>query len=206
MLAPVVLSMVFAAATEEPEILPPDYADVEPRRFRYRASSLLAGVRGTFTFYDSPTCGDIASCPPGPVLGFSSEFGTRSARLLLETYTAPVPYFPGDIVVIEALNFGFGGLFGNERFRGGATLVTGAFTLLGVDGRFLAAPWTGRRGGRHGIEIRVGTTWWLPLHVGIHYRWFPAALNRRRSSPANVVARPAKGRYPGRDALPASGA
>jgi hypothetical protein len=192
--APVLLSMIFAAAPQEPQTLPPDYGEVEPRRFRYRASSMLVGLRGTFTFVDSPTCETIASCPPGAVLGFSSELGTRSARLLLETYTAPVPYFPGDIAVVEALNFGLGGLFGNERFRGGVTLFTGVFTLVGTDARFLAAPWTGRRGGRHGIEMRVGTTWWLPLHVGIHYRWFPAALNRRRvSSPTAARVRPTRG-------------
>lgn len=162
--------------------LPPDRSELEPKRFRYRASSLVVGPRATLTFFESPPCRYLGECPPGIVLGFSAEAGSRRARVLVELNTAPIPYFAGDVAVVEGINAGVGGLFGNESFRGGAMVSIGYAALAGGDARFVAAPWVDRRGGRHGIEVRVGGTWWGALHIGLHYRWFPRVLNRQPRS------------------------
>jgi hypothetical protein len=172
-----ILSILLATAAAAPA-LPPDRAQIEPQPFRYRASSLVVGPRGTFTFFDSPPCRYLGACPPGVVLGFSSEFGSRIARVLIELNTAPIPYFSGDVAVVEGINLHAGGMFGNERFRGGVTASTGYAALVGGDARFVAAPWVDAQGGRHGIEVRVGGNWWGAFHVGLHYRWFPRLLNR----------------------------
>ena len=174
------LAMLAAAPPEE---LPPEHATIDPKRFRYRAASLVVGPRVTFPFVGP--CASVYDCPPGALVGFSAEAGSRLARLLVELYSAPVPYFSGDVAVVEGINLGVGGLFGDERFRGGATLVLGYSTFVAGDVRFLAAPWVGRRGGRHGLEARAGVAWFGVVHVGLHYRWFPAALNRYRERPTS---------------------
>jgi hypothetical protein len=46
-----------------------------------------------------------------------------------------------------------------------------------------ASPWVGRRGHRHGIDLRVSTSVFQPLGIALSYRWYPRLLDRRYNAP-----------------------
>lgn len=155
-----------------------DLATYEPRRFRYRGTSFGFGVR---TVARPAYCRSLREgCTLSPLLAATSEFGSTHARLVVELFSAPVDYWEIDFgFPPPAIALAVGGLFGNEKVRGGL-LATGGYYWWGVDARLMITPWRTARGGRHGLELAVG--WGLQdfLSAAISYRWFPARLNHRR--------------------------
>jgi hypothetical protein len=171
--AALVLSTVLGWApstTAEPG-LPPTRADLEPRRFRLRTGSFEIGVgwRAEFGFFSA--C-DIPLCGFGPRVGFDVELGSRAARMLVGGYTAPLPYFFGDVAMIE-----FGALFGGPKVRAGLT-ANGGFMDVGVSVVLRVSPWVGHRGHRHGLDFRVSTSAVMPFGAAITYRFYPRKLDR----------------------------
>jgi len=181
MLSTIALLATLALGPEQ--ALPPSRAELEPRRFRLRTGSLELGVGWRPTLSSDgeypPPCGFNALCGVTPRLGFDFEFGSRAVRLLIGSYRAPVPIFPGDIMVIEAYMIEAGVLFGNEKIRAGVVGNGGAAVNAGGALIVRASPWVDRRGHRHGLDLRVSTSIFAPLGVALSYRWYPRKLDRR---------------------------
>lgn len=182
MLQTLALLGTLALAPGSTEALPPERAEVEPKRFRLRTGSLEIGVgwRPTLSSYlDEPLpCGYNIACGVTPRIGFDFELGSRSARLVLGSYHAPIPLFNGDLAVIEAFIVEAGALFGGPRFRAGVVGGGGAATNFGGALIVRASPWIDRRGHRHGLDLRISTSWFQPLGIALSYRWYPRKLDR----------------------------
>jgi hypothetical protein len=157
-------------------------AESKPRRFRLQTASMEIGVGWRPEFYGTPNspppCGLNVLCGVTPRVGFDAEFGTRAARLVVGGYTAPIPYFVG-VVALEALMFDAGGLFGGPKVRAGLLLDFGAINV-GGSAVLRVSPWVDRRGHRHGFDLRVSGSLWIPFGVALAYRWYPRKLDRQR--------------------------
>lgn len=156
---------------------PPERSDIEPDRFRLRTGSLEIGAAWRPELY-LPVCGENPLCGFTPRLGFDLELGSRAVRLLTGVYTAPVPTFSVDLASIEAFMVEVGVLFGGPRIRAGLALDHGAINVGGALVLRLS-PWVDQRGHRHGLDLRVTTSIFQPLGVGISYRWYPRKLERK---------------------------
>jgi hypothetical protein len=165
-------------------------ADVEPQRFRLRTGRMYLGARWkpilsvpSWARQTAP-CGLNVACGVSPQLGFDLELGSRAARLLLGTYTAPLFWFNAgrDVALAEFFILEIGGLFGGPNVRAGVSMRTGAILAVGGTALLRVTPLVGPRGGRHGFELRVGTGFFdEPLSVGLNYAWHPARLERKRA-------------------------
>jgi hypothetical protein len=151
--------------------LPPARADLEPKRFRLRTGSFEIGVgwRAELGFYDP--C-EFPGCGFGPRVGFDVELGSRAVRMVVGAYTAPLPYFFGEVAMIE-----LGALFGGPRVRAGL-VANGGFMDTGLSAVLRVSPWVGHRGHRHGLDFRVSTSAFVPFGASITYRFYPRRLDR----------------------------
>ncbi len=171
------------AARAEPaevaiELEDDEYSARRDAGFRYRGTSLGFGARFMTVFY----CDDeYGSCAVSPFVGVTTEVGGRRVRLVFDLYTAPAPLIDYDYLVFNVLTANVGVAVGNESYRA-SLLVGGGYFWYGAELRGLFAPWRGRNGGRHGIDIGLG---WGLLAVGtltVGYRWFPPKVNLRSRS------------------------
>ncbi len=162
-----------------PADLPPERAQIEPRQFRLRTGSLELGAAWRPELASNP-CGANLLCGVTPRFGFDVEFGSRAVRLVTGVYHAPVPTFTGDLVSFEAFMVELGALFGGPRVRAGIIANGGAINA-GVAAVLRLSPWVGRRGHRHGLDLRVTTSIFQPLGIALSYRFYPRKLDRKYS-------------------------
>lgn|GEM_PF-3001683 len=171
------------ARQPEPE-LAPLRADVAPTKFRLRTGRFFVGGqwRATLTGPNAP-CWWNTGCGVSPVLGFDLESGSRAARLLTGVYTAPMPWVTGgsDGEQAEFLMLEVGALFGGPNVRAGFSARFGLMTFAAGTLLLRATPFVGPRGGRHGFELRVGSSYAADLSVGLNYAWHPPRLERTRA-------------------------
>ena len=170
------------ADAPQPE-LAPLRADVEPHKFRLRTGRMYVGAqwRATLTGPYAPCWFNIA-CGVSPVVGFDLESGTRWARLLTGVYTAPMPWVTGgsDGEQAEFLMLEVGALFGGPNLRAGLSARVGLMTFIAGTAIVRVTPFVGRRGGRHGFELRVCRSFADDLTVGLNYAWHLPRLERKR--------------------------
>jgi hypothetical protein len=176
-LATLALSSVVANAGPA---LPPTRAELDPKRFRLRTGSLEIGV-GWRPEYDIQhgVCGLNIACGVTPRIGFDLELGSRAVRLVVGSFTAPMPMFTGDLVTLDAFMIEIGVLFGGPNVRGGIVLDGGAINAGGA-AILRLSPWVDRRGHRHGIDIRAGTTIFHLMDFAVSYRFYPRGLDRKK--------------------------
>jgi hypothetical protein len=170
------------ALWSEPVAEPPAPSKPDAKRFRLRTGSLEVGLGWRAEFYpDIPgpsVCSYNIACGFTPRVGFDFEFGSRAARLVVGSFTAPIPFISGDVIVLEPFIVEVGGLFGGPKIRAGVMLNGGAING-GAAAVLRVSPWVDRFGHRHGFDLRVSTSVWLPLGLAITYRWYPRKLDRR---------------------------
>jgi len=168
---------VAASSPGNPD-LPPTRAEIEPKRFRLRTGSLELGVAWRPELSSAGVCGYNILCGFTPRLGFDFELGSRAARLLAGSHIVPIPTFTGDLVSLEVFMVEVGALFGGPRVRGGIVVNGGAINA-GGGAMLRLSPWVDRRGHRHGLDLRVTTSIFVPLTVAISYRFYPRKLDRK---------------------------
>lgn len=105
-------------------------------------------------------------------MGFDVELGSRAVRMVVGGYSAPLPYFFGEVAMIQ-----LGALFGGPRVRAGL-IANGGFMDTGVSAVLRISPWVDRRGHRHGLDLRVSTSAFVPLGAAIAYHFYPRKLDR----------------------------
>jgi hypothetical protein len=155
---------------------PPPRSEVEPHRFKLRTGSLEVGAAWRPEFYPpNAPCGYNLLCGVTPRLGFDFELGTRAIRLVVGSYSAPVPTFSGDLGSFEAYMIEVGALFGGPRVRGGIIANGGAINA-GVAAVLRLSPWVDRYGNRHGIDIQASYSIFQPFAVALSYRFYPQLL------------------------------
>jgi hypothetical protein len=168
-----------SAPAAEPDLLSEDNEHSARRdgRFDYRGTSLVFGARFATIGFACDTL-YYGPCSLSPVIGSTTEIGWPRIRFAFDLHTAPAPLFEYDVLISNMLTASVGVAAGNESYR--ATLLVGAgFVWYGLELRALLAPWRGKNGGRHGIDIAVG---WALFYIGtatVGYRWFPPIWNLR---------------------------
>ena len=80
----------------------------------------------------------------------------------------------------EFLMLEVGGLFGGPSVRAGLSFRFGLVTYAAGTLLLRVTPLVGSRGGRHGFELRVGSSYAEDLTVGLNYAWHPPRLERKR--------------------------
>jgi hypothetical protein len=171
---------VFEAGVAPKPTTPPladEYSAASDGGFRYRGTSFGFGARFATIVFE---CGELVFGPCGlsPFVGATAEVGYRKLRVAFDLHTAPMPLVDYDFIIMNVLTAGLGVAAGNESYRA-ILLLQGGYFWYGLELRALLAPWRGKNGGRHGIDLGIS---WALLYVGaatVSYRWFPPALNLR---------------------------
>ena len=158
--------------------LPPARADLEPKRFRLRTGSFEIGVAWRPEYSVEGVCGFNPICGFTPRVGFDLELGSRTVRLVVGSFTAPVPTFTYDLVSLEAFMLETGVLFGGPKIRGGLMLNGGAINA-GAAAVLRLSPWVDPRGHRHGLDLRFGTSIFQQFVVAVTYRFYPRRIERK---------------------------
>ncbi len=151
-----------------------EYSARRAAGFRYRGTSLGFGARFMTVFYCD---NEYGSCAVSPFVGITTEVGGRRVRLLFDLYSAPAPLIDYDYLIFNVLTASVGVAAGNESYRA-SLLAGGGYFWYGAELRGLFAPWRGKHGGRHGIEVAIGWGTFVGT-LTASYRWFPAKLNLR---------------------------
>jgi hypothetical protein len=77
---------------------PPAEEQADAKRFRLRTGSLAVGLGWRAEFYPDisgpSVCSYNIACGFTPRVGFDLEFGSRAARLVVGSYTAPIEVEP----------------------------------------------------------------------------------------------------------------
>ena len=130
----------------------------ELHRFRLRTVQLAAGIGGgaqsvPSELLDHPhwVTGSVS-----PALSVSLELGTAKVRWFNELQSQPTYFYwlGSDVASLDLVHLATGVTVGGERVRVGAYGFGGVFTL-GGGARLALAPWETRRGGHHGLDLRL---------------------------------------------------
>lgn len=130
----------------------------ELRRFRLRTVQLAAGLGGGAQSVPSELA-DTSNWVTGsvsPALSVSVELGSAKVRWFNELQSQPtyLYWLGSDVVSLDLAHIATGLTVGGDRVRVGAYAFGGVITL-GGGARVALTPWETRRGGHHGLDLRL---------------------------------------------------